>query len=154
MGVTLSVDPPELGAVTRPNFSINETITAIPDDPVVDEIESVTATVDGVEPDLVITDGVDSVTISGSYQDPFEDVFTYVDDGESDKTMTPVVVTGIPNVPDGKKLYDLVQDMTDPYVKTFTVVVTYGGGQTETFEVTQDINNEFEGIRSFMANYY
>ena len=152
MAVTLDVE--ELAAIARPNFSINEIITAIPDDPVLDAIENVTATVDGDEPDLVITDGTESVSITGSYQDPWSDVFTYVDDGESDKTMTPIVLTGIPNVPENKKLYNLAQDMSDPYVKTFTVTVTYGGGQTQTLEVTQDINNEWEGIRSFMANYY
>lgn len=152
MGVTL--DKEELTDITRPNFEINETITAIPDDPSVDTLENVTATFEGVEPNLVITNGTESVSITGSFQDPFEDVFTYVDDGESDKTMTPIVVSGIPNVPEGKKLFDLDQDMSDPYVKTFNVVVTYGGGQTETFEVTQNINNEFEGIRSFMDTYY
>ena len=152
MGVTIDVE--ELEPITRPNFSVNETITAIPDDPVLDEIENVTATVDGEEPDLVITSGVETVTITGEYQDPFEDVFTYVDDGESDKTMTPITVVGIPNVPEDKKLFDLDQDMADPFVKTITVVVTYGGGQTASFEVTHDINNEFEGIRSFMDTYY
>ena len=152
MGVTL--DKEELTDITRPDFEINETITAIPDDPLVDTLENVTATFEGVEPDLVITNGIESVSITGSFQDPFEDVFTYVDDGESDKTMTPIVVSGIPNVPEGKKLFDLDQDMSDPYVKTFNVVVTYGGGQTATFEVTQNINNEFEGIRAFMDTYY
>lgn len=153
MAITLDVE--ELDEVTRPNFSMNQTITASKSLGT-EVLTNVTATVDN-QPDLVITDGTSNVSITGTLSDPFEDVFTYVDDGESDNTMTPVVVSGIPNVPEDKKLYDLDQDMTDPYVVTYTVTVSYtksGSPKTETFEVTQNINNEFEGIRSFMDTYY
>lgn len=153
--MAITIDKTELTAITRPDFAVSDSITASKS--LASEVlTNVTATIAG-HPDLVITDGTSSVTIGGELSDPFEDVFTYVDDGESDKTMTPVVVSGIPNVPENKKLYDLAQDMTDPYTITYTVTVSYtksGSPKTATFEVTQDINNEFEGIRSFMDTYY
>ena len=63
---------------TRPTFTISQTITAsasLADE----EITNVTATVDGTEPNLVITPGTTSVAITGSFADPYSDSFTYID---------------------------------------------------------------------------
>ena len=143
---------------TRPTFTINQTVTASTDDAINETITNVTATVDGTEPDLVITPGTTSVSITGSFADPFSDSFTYVDAGESTNTMTPITVVGAPNLPAGKVFYDLDQDMTAYTVKTFTVVVSYelnNSAQTpESFTLTMKINNEWEGIRSLVDNYY
>ena len=73
---------------TRPTFTINQTVTASTDDALQETITNVTATVDGTEPDLVITPGTTSVSITGSFADPFVDSFTYVDEGESTNTTT------------------------------------------------------------------
>ncbi len=143
---------------TRPTFTINQTVTASTDDALQETITNVTATVDGTEPDLVITPGTTSVSITGSFADPFVDSFTYVDAGESTNTMTPITVVGAPNLPPDKVFYDLDQDMTAYTVKTFTVVVSYelnNSAQTpESFTLTMKINNEWEGIRSLVDNYY
>ena len=143
---------------TRPTFTINQTVTASTDDAVNETITNVTATVDGTEPDLVITPGTTSVSITGSFADPFVDSFTYVDAGESTNTMTPITVVGAPNLPAGKVFYDLDQDMTAYTTKTFTVVVSYelnNVAQTpESFTLTMKINNEWEGIRSLVDTYY
>ena len=143
---------------TRPTFTINQTVTASTDDAINETITNVTATVDGTEPDLVITPGTTSVSITGSFADPFSDSFTYVDAGESTNTMTPITVVGAPNLPAGKVFYDLDQDMTAYTTKTFTVVVSYelnNAAQTpESFTLTMKINNEWEGIRSLVDNYY
>ena len=143
---------------TRPTFTINQTVTASTDDALNETITNVTATVDGTEPDLVITPGTTSVSITGSFADPFSDSFTYVDAGESTNTMTPITVVGAPNLPAGKVFYDLDQDMTAYTTKTFTVVVSYelnNAAQTpESFTLTMKINNEWEGIRSLVDNYY
>jgi len=143
---------------TRPTFTINQTVTASTDDALNETITNVTATVDGTEPNLVITPGTTSVSITGSFADPFSDSFTYVDAGESTNTMTPITVVGAPNLPAGKVFYDLDQDMTAYTTKTFTVVVSYelnNAAQTpESFTLTMKINNEWEGIRSLVDNYY
>ena len=143
---------------TRPTFTISQTVTASTDDALQETITNVTATVDGTEPNLVITPGTTSVAITGSFADPYSDSFTYIDAGQSDKTQTPTTVSGVDNLPADKIFFDLDQDMTAYTTKTFTVTVSYdliNVAQTpETFTLTMKINNEWEGIRSVVDNYY
>ena len=113
-----------------------------------------------VEPDLVITDGSSSVNIGGTLQDPFVDVFTYVEQNETDKTMTPVVVERVVNMPADKIYYDLDQDANAYVSRFFLITVRWesGGNLVEqtpaTFTLELKIYNEWEGIRSFVSNYY
>ena len=165
--MTVTITPDEvtgLADITRPNFAINQTVSAsaTATAPDVANVTNVTATVDGVEPDLVITDGSTSVSIGGSISDPFLDVFKYVEQGQSDKTSTPVTVERLVNMPPDKVMFDLQQDGTSYVTKTFTVTVQWESGpvgnltaQTPaTFTLELKIDNEWEGIRSFISNYY
>ena len=166
--MTVSITPDEatgLTDITRPNFAMNETVSAsaTATSPNVANVTNVTATLQsGSEPDLVITDGTTSVNIGGTLQDPFVDEFTYIDEGQSDKTQTPVTVQRIVNMPADKLMYNLEQDNTTPYTETFTVTVQWEQGpagnlvaQTPvTFTLELKINNSYEGIRSFISNYY
>ena len=165
--MTVTITPDEvtgLADITRPNFAINQTVSAsaTATAPNVANVTNVTATVDGVEPDLVITDGSTSVSIGGSISDPFLDVFKYVEQGQSDKTSTPVTVERLVNMPPDKVMFDLQQDGTSYVTKTFTVTVQWESGpvgnltaQTPaTFTLELKIYNEWEGIRSFISNYY
>ena len=154
MAITITPDVATgLTDITRPNFTMNQTVTASTDDPLNETITNVTASVAGNQPDLVITPSSSSVSITGTLTDPFVDEFTYVEPGESDKTQTPTVVQRIPNMPADKILYNLNQDNTTPYIETFTITVTADTGTT-TFTLELKINNEYEGIRSFISNYY
>ena len=71
-----------LADITRPNFAMNETVSATctVSAPDVCNVTNVTAAVQAPanEPDLVITSGTTSVNIGGTLQDPFVDRFTYV----------------------------------------------------------------------------
>jgi len=160
MTITVSpfAEPWSIPDRDRPTFTINQTVTAATDDAVNETITNVTAVVDGTEPDLVITPGTTSVAITGSFQDPFVDAFTYVEPGESNNSMTPITVELVPNMPAGKLLYDLDQDMTAYTTKTFTVTVSYdisSVSQTpEVFTLTMKINNSWDGIYAFMGDYY
>ena len=136
--------------ITRPNFAINQTVTASSDGG--DTITNVTASVAGNQPDLVITSGTTSVTIGGTLTDPFNDQFTYVEKGTT-YPKTPVTVTKVSNMPPDKLMYNLEQDNTTPYIETFTITVTADTGTT-TFTLELKINNAYEGIRSFISNYY
>ena len=155
--MTISITQDEatgLTDITRPNFAMNQTVTASSDDGS-DTITNVTASVAGSQPDLVITSGTTSVNIGGTLTDPFNDQFTYVEKG-TDASLypkTPVTVTKISNMPPDKLLYDLNQDNTTPYTETFTITVTADTGTT-TFTLELKINNAYEGIRSFISNYY
>ena len=154
MAITITPDEATgLTDITRPNFTMNQTVTASTDDPLNETITNVTASVAGNQPDLVITPSSSSVSITGTLTDPFVDEFTYVEPGESDKTQTPTVVQRIPNMPADKILYNLNQDNTTPYIETFTITVTADTGTT-TFGVDLIINTADEGRRSFISNYY
>tara|TARA_B100002052_G_scaffold183748_1_gene167388 strand:- start:169 stop:678 length:510 start_codon:yes stop_codon:yes gene_type:complete len=168
--VSVTITPDEvtgLADITRPNFAMNQTVSAsaTPTAPATDaNVTNVTASVAGTQPNLVITPGTTSVNIGGTLQDPFEDQFTYVEKGTDDSLYPkiPVTVTKVDNMPSDKLLYDLNQDNTSPYIETFTVTVQWEQGtagnlvaQTPvTFTLELKINNEYEGIRSFISNYY
>ena len=168
MSVTITPDEVTgLADITRPNFAMNQTVSAsaTPTAPATDaNVTNVTASVAGTQPHLVITPGTTSVNIGGTLQDPFEDQFTYVEKGTDDSLYPkiPVTVTKVDNMPSDKLLYDLNQDNTSPYIETFTVTVQWEQGtagnlvaQTPvTFTLELKINNEYEGIRSFISNYY
>ena len=167
MSVTITPDEATgLTDITRPNFAMNQTVSAsaTATSPNVANVTNVTASVAGTQPNLVITSGTTSVNIGGTLQDPFEDQFTYVEKGTDDSLYPkiPVTVTKVDNMPSDKLLYNLNQDNTTPYIETFTVTVQWEEGpvgnlvaQTPvTFTLELKINNEYEGIRSFISNYY
>ena len=147
---------------------MNQTVSATATAPAADDVANtinVTATLQApdVEPDLVITDSTSSVNIGGTLQDPFIDVFTYVEQNETDKTMTPVVVERVVNMPADKIYYDLNQDANEYVSRFFIITVRWemgpsGGTLVEqtpaTFTLELKIYNEWEGIRSFVSNYY
>ena len=168
MSVTITPDEVTgLADITRPNFAMNQTVSAsaTPTAPATDaNVTNVTASVAGTQPNLVITPGTTSVNIGGTLQDPFLDQFTYVEKG-TDASLypkTPVTVTKLSNMPSGKLMYNLEQDNTTPYIETFTITVNWEQGpagnlvaQTPvTFTLELKINNAYEGIRSFISNYY
>ena len=168
MAVTITPDGTAtfLTDLTRPNFAMNETVSATctVSSPQVCNVTNVTAALQApaVEPDLVITDGTTSVNIGGSIQDPFVDIFKYVDQGESDKTQTPTTIERVINMPGEKIYYDLEQDGTVYVSRFFDITVQWEAGTTgnlvaqtpATFVLELKIYNEWEGIRAFVSNYY
>ena len=166
MAVTITPDGTAtfLTDITRPNFTMNQIVSASATaaSPNVANVTNVTASVAGTQPDLVITPGSTSVSITGSIDDPFLDQFTYVEQGESDKTMTPITVTRVVNMPPDKLMFKLDQDGTAFTTETFNITVQWESGpvgnlvaQTPaTFTLELKIYNEWEGIRSFVSNYY
>ena len=166
--MTVSITPDVatgLTDITRPNFAMNETVSASAtgSGSNVAEVTNVTASLQsGSEPDLVITNGTTSVNIGGTLQDPFVDEFTYIDEGQSDKTQTPVTVQRVVTMPADKLMYNLNQDTTEYTSRFFTITVNWEQGpagnlvaQTPaTFTLELKIYNEWEGIRTFISNYY
>ena len=167
MAVTITPDEATgFADITRPNFTMNETVSATctVQSPQVCNVTNVNAVLQApsVEPDLVITPGTTSVSITGDLQDPFVDVFTYVEQSESDKTMTPIVVERVVNMPADKLMYDLDQDNRVYVSRFFDITVQWEAGTSgnlvaqtpATFVLELKIYNSWEGIRSFVANYY
>ena len=167
MAVTISPDEATgLADITRPNFAMNETVSAScsVSSPQVCNVTNVDAAVQAPdnEPDLVITPGTTSVNIGGTLQDPFVDIFKYVEQNESDNTMTPITVERVVNMPADKIYYDLDQDNNAYVSRFFDITVQWESGPTgnlvaqtpATFVLELKIYNEWEGIRAFVSNYY
>ena len=168
MAVTITPDGTTtfLTDITRPNFAMNQTVSASCSvaSPNVCNVTNVTAALQAPanEPDLVITPGTTSVNIGGTLQDPFVDRFTYVEQGETDLTMTPITVERVVNMPADKIYYDLDQDNNAYVSRFFDITVQWESGPTgnlvaqtpATFVLELKIYNSWEGIRSFVANYY
>lgn len=157
MAVSITISPAgtvptsEILQTTRSAKSVNATITASVD--MGETLQSVTATIDASEPGVVITSATNSVSIVGTYKDPFEDSFTYVEKGSSNLIETPKVVLGISNLPLKKDYYELNQDQRKLSTRTYTVLVSTNLGVDE-FIVTHDILNDLDGMTTFVASYY
>ena len=167
--MAVSITPDEatgFADITRPNFAMNEpgSATCNVQSPQICNVTNVNAVLQApsYEPDLVITPGTTSVNIGGTLQDPFVDIFKYVDQGESDKTQTPTTIERVINMPGEKIYYDLEQDGTVYVSRFFDITVQWEAGTSgnlvaqtpATFVLELKIYNSWEGIRSFVANYY
>ena len=172
MTVTISCSPQgnsqtEFAEKTRPDYTVSLTVTG--SDDAEGTVENVTCTgvtyeyYDGLNNTpigqpvdvvgLTLTAGVSSCTIVGTFDDPFSDIFTYVSKGSTNNVETPTVVIGVSNMVPNKEYYDLNQDTRAYVILTFNItVVTDVSTYNET--ATLQVNNEWEGIRSFVDTYY
>ena len=154
---------PLLPDITNSTFAINESLTisgtageqnisgAISFQSMADLNNQLNLTLGG--------DGTTVLTVTGNWDDPFSDQFTYVEQGQSDKTQTPTVVQSVGNMPSGKVLYDLDQDNTEYVTKGLYIVVAYedefGVAQPNVnFYPEVKLYNPWERMRSFISNYY
>ena len=143
--------PTEISSTTRTLKTVNATITATGDAGEI--IQSVLIELEENEPGVTILNGITSSSINGTYIDPFEDSFTYVERGSSNLIETPKTVIGTENLPPKKDYFILSQDTREESIRHYNVTVISRGG-SNSFEVTHSIYNEWEGIRSFVDNYY
>ena len=122
----------------RPDYTLNHSVSASTsdeDDDITnvtctsvtysyyDSSESVVGGATDLTSTLTITPGTTSVSISGTFNDPFSDSFTYVDKGGTNLVDTPTTVVGVSNVPANKEFYLLDQDTRYYVVVTFTILV-------------------------------
>ena len=166
--------PIQFAEKERPDYTLNHSVSASTSDED-DDITNVTCTAvtfsyynasDSVvgsaislTSTLTITPGTTSVNISGTFDDPFSDSFTYVEKGSTNLVETPTTIIGVSNMPANKEYYLLDQDTRNYVIVTFTILVevtTTIGNTTSTVTktATLQVNNEWEGIRSFVDTYY
>ena len=164
---------PQFAEKERPDYTLSHTVDGFPGTD--EDITNVTCTavtysyynasdsiVGGatdITSTLTITPGQNQVSISGTFDDPFSDSFTYVEKGSTNNVETPTTIIGVSNMPANKEYYLLDQDTRNYVILTFTIVVTIfatigNTTSTETFTATLQVNNEWEGIRSFVDTYY
>ena len=165
--MSVSITPDEITGLpdkTRPDFTMSTSVsaTASASSPNQAAVTNVSATVQGSQPNLVITPGTTSVSITGTLADPFSDSFTYVEQGKTNLNSTPTTVVGTDNMPSNKVFYDLNQDGRNYVSEFFDITVQWESGPSgnmtaqtpATFTLELKIYNEWEGIRSFISNYY
>ena len=165
--MSVSITPDEITGlpdITRPNYTMNTSVSAScsVQSPNQCAVTNVNATVQGNQPNLVITPGTTSVSITGTLADPFSDFFTYVEQGDTDLNSTPITVESTDNMPDDKVFYNLDQDGRNYVSEFFDITVQWESGPSgnmtaqtpATFTLELKIYNEWEGIRSFVSNYY
>ena len=164
---------PQFAEKERPDYTLSHTVDGFPGTD--EDITNVTCTavtysyynasdsvVGGatdITSTLTITPGQNQVSISGTFDDPFSDSFTYVEKGSTNNVETPTTIIGVSNMPANKEYYLLDQDTRNYVIVTFTIVVTIfatigNTTSTETFTATLQVNNEWEGIRTFVDTYY
>ena len=154
MAISITVSPgspTEISSTTRTLKAVNATITATGDAGEI--IQSILVELEEDEPGVTIVNGITSSSINGTYIDPFEDSFTYVERGSSNLIETPKTVIGTENMPPNKDFFILSQDTREESIRHYNVTVVSDVG-SDSFEVTHSIYNEWEGIRSFVDNYY
>jgi hypothetical protein len=149
MAVSLSLTT--IPKTTRTSKSVSSTVVATGSPEVISSISGIL--LGQAEQVTIQSTGVDTLSIIGTYNDPFNDTFTYVSKGSSDKIESPSTISGVSNVPPKKDLFKIGQDTSAKQTKTYSITVKHDLGQ-DTFQITHDIENEWEGIRSFMTNYY
>jgi hypothetical protein len=151
--MAISFDPIPVPPATRgKNFSVSVSVTAP------GTISSMTVSLIGGSEPITISASGSNISLSGKYLSGWQDVFTYVEAGESDKTDTPKTAIDIPNMPPDKNLYDLDQDKKQSIIRQYSVTVVYDDPDTfmqETATATLDheVFNDLEAMREFMANY-
>jgi len=149
MAVSLSLTI--IPKTTRTNKSVSSTVVATATPEIISSISGILL---GQSEQVTIQSiGVNTLSIIGTYKDPFNDTFTYVSKGSSDKIESPSTISGVANVPPKKDLFKVAQDTNAIQTKTYLITVKHDLGQ-DTFQITHDIENEWEGIRSFMTDYY
>jgi len=106
---------------------------------------------------IIVNISGSSFTISGMYLSAWKDYFYYVEKGNSDKIQEPTIIEGIENVPECKDIYFLNQDQKHFVIHEYSVTYEYTDESlivlTDTIIIPHIVENNFEAMRSFMANY-
>ncbi len=107
-----------------------------------------------VDSEVLVTNGVSTVVISGKHTTAFgQDEVKYVEKGSSDKLQTPSVVYKFSDVPANKDLFEVNQDPSEGITRTYTVNVTHSAG-SNTFVFSQFVDNDVSAGYNFLQDYY
>lgn len=106
---------------------------------------------------IIVNISGSSFTISGMYLSAWKDYFYYVEIGNSDKIQEPTIIEGIENTPECKDMYFLNQDQKHFVIHEYSVTYEYTDESLivlkDTIIIPHTVENNFEAMRSFMANY-
>ena len=121
-----------------------------------DNLESVTITTTGQDQNIILTNGVNSASVTGQYTlalFPNTEI-QYVDKGQSDKTQTPTVVNGTESVPNFKEIISVKPDPTQKISVSYTITAKSVEGSTETKTYTHDVIQTYNNLRNWLLEYF
>lgn len=148
--MTITVSPLILPTVERYQ-TFSTTISLAVD---VGIITSVVFDKNFVDSEIAISNSTSSLTISGKHTTAFNgDEVIYVEKGSSDKLQTPSVVTNFSSVPLNKDVIEVNQDPSESKTRTYTAIINHTGG-SNTFTLTQTIDNDVTSAKNFLEDYY
>jgi hypothetical protein len=132
--------------------SVNATISAVSTEESESIVDVIVTKLDN-EPNVFIDNTENFAKIVGKYNEPFEDLFTYVERGSSDLLEKPKIGKNLESVPAKKDFFFLEQDMTEEVFRNYAVSVVTSSS-TYNFVVSHRIYNEWDALKDFVANYY
>lgn len=107
-----------------------------------------------VDSEVLVANGISSVTISGRHTTAFaNDEVKYVEKGSSDILQTPVIVDNFFEVPPDKDLFEVNQDPSPGVTRTYTFYVTSNIGSEE-ITLSQFVDNDVTAGYNFLTGYY
>lgn len=163
--MTITASPSSvLPSVSRFN-TFSATVTFTDTSTTVDPLTGISTTITGTilsanciknftDSDVLVANGVSSVTINGIHKTAFSaDEVRYVEKGSSDKLQIPTIVYNISDVPPNKDLYYMNQDPADYVIRTYTVNVV-STLNSASLTVTQTVVNDVTVGYNFLRNYF
>lgn len=121
-----------------------------------DSLESVTITTTGQDQSVILTNGINSASVTGQYTlalFPSTEI-KYVDKGKSDKTQAPVVVNGTEGVPNHKEIISVKPDPTQKISISYTVTAKSVDGSSESKTYTHEVIQTYDNLRDWLLEYF
>lgn len=118
----------ELSLTELPNVIRNQNFGSLSNNIITEDGEvviDVQVVPDKSDVGITITTTDSSITISGSYEEQFNDRGEYVSKGSSNKIEEPTVFTNIIDLPPNQDLYEYIQDPKPQEIITYSVTITY-----------------------------
>jgi hypothetical protein len=111
---------------------------------------------------IKLANGITSCTANGSYVSPFNNIFSYVFRNRSNILQRTLTANGSSRLPAAQEMFNLNQDMTQKVTKEYRVIVRFTNSanalntfsNTITFDVNQDVLNNFDRVTTFVENYH
>lgn len=121
-----------------------------------DTLESVTITTTGQDQNVILTDGINSASVTGQYTlalFPNTEI-KYVDKGKSDKTQEPIVANGTESVPDFKEIISVKPDPIQKISVSYTITAKSVDGSIETKSYSHDVIQTYDNLRDWLLEYF
>jgi len=114
-------------------------------------VTSMVITADTADESITLANGTNSCSITGKYTSLIKDLeFTYITKGKSNLTETPVSVSNIDKIPDGKQVYEYHSPTLSKTV-TYTITAKTSLNNTLTKTYTRTVYNTWDNGKNQLS---